>query len=261
MRTVRKRESPSAPPARSGRAPGHWIGAALIAATVTTLATEAYLVVADRTVIGARVSRTDQSFLVDGLGQGHRLGQTFVMREDGLDGIRLNAVAQGETDEGEIALALYELPRESATAGDAERLVFQDRVAVDTATRGPTFLFAFPPVAESDGRSYRVDIWMPEPRPAAGIGLWATEGRSSENGSLFINGLSGYAELVFDAQATRATVWSRLQHRFGGAGLTLLLALAAVAHAALFVGLRAIVAGGLAHSPNRERDDRTGAAQ
>ena len=244
MRAVRKRETPSAAPARHALAPGRRIGAALLAAAVITLATETYLVVADRTVSGARVPRTDQSFLVEGLGQGHRISQTFVMRADGLDEIRLNAVAQGETDEGELALALYEVTRdqESAAVGGAERLLFRDRVAVDTATRHPTFLFAVPPIDESGGRSYRVDIWMPEPRPAAGIGLWATDGRSSEGGSLFINGLSGYAELVFEAWATRATVWAGLGHRFGGFGLTLLLILAAVAHAALFVGLRAVVA-------------------
>jgi len=136
--------------------------------------------------------------------------------------------------------------------GGAERLLFRDRVSVDTATRHPTFLFAVPPIDESDRRSYRVDVWMPEPRPAAGIGLWATEGRSSEDGSLFINGLSGYAELVFEARATRATVWARLRHRFGGAGLTLLLLLAAGAHAALFVGLRAIAAGAHAFTEPRE---------
>ncbi len=256
MRAVRKRETPSAAPARPARAPGHWTGAALLAATVITLATETYLVVADRTVSGARVPRTDQSFLVEGLGQGHRISQTFVMRADGLDGIRLNAVAQGET-EGELALALYEVTRdqESAAVGGAERLLFRDRVAVDTATRHPTFLFAVPPIDESAGRSYRVDIWMPEPRPAAGIGLWATDGRSSEDGSLFINGLSGYAELVFEARATRATVWAGLGHRFGGFGLTLLLILAAVAHAALFVGLRAVVASaGVGAGLPRSRD-------
>ena len=147
MRAVRKRETPSAAPARHALAPGRRIGAALLAATVITLATETYLIVADRTVSGARVPRTDQSFLVEGLGQGHRISQTFVMRADGLDGIRLNAVAQGETDQGELALALYEVTwdQESAAVGGAERLLFRDRVAVDTATRHPTFLFAVPP--------------------------------------------------------------------------------------------------------------------
>ena len=254
MRAVTKGEPPSALPARLAREPGRWIGAALLAAAVATLATEAYLVVADRTASGARVSRTDQSFLVNGLGQGHRIGQTFLMRADGLDGIRLNAVAKGDTDDGELALALYEVTRdqESAAVVGAEHLLFQDRVAVDTATRYPTFLFAFPPIDQSYGRSYRVDIWMPEPRPAAGIGLWATEGRSSEDGTLLINGLSGYAELVFEARATRATVWARLRHRFGGVGLTLLLLLAASAHAALFVVLHAIAAGPDARTEPRE---------
>ena len=193
---------------------------------------------------GRRVPRSDQSFLVEGLGQGHRISQTFVMRANGLDGIRLNVVAQGETDAGELALALYEVTpdQESAAVGGAERLLFRDRVSVDTLTRHPTFLFAVPPIDESAGRLYRIDIWMPEPRPAAGIGLWATDGRSSDGGSLFINGASGYAELVFEAWATRATVWAGLEHRFGGFGLTLLLILAAVAHVALFVGLRAVVA-------------------
>ena len=43
-----------------------------------------------------------------------------------------------------------------------------------------------------------------------------------------------------------------MRHRFDGAGLTLLLLLAAGAHAALFVGLRAIAAGAHAFTEPRE---------
>ena len=243
MTAIRKRDAPSAP-TRYARDTGRRACAALLAVAAITLATEAYLAVADRTISGARVDRTDESFLVDQLGKGARIGQTFMMRANGLDGIRLNVVAQGKTAEGEFALALYEMTRDEESAvGVAERLLVQDRVSVDLATRHSTFLFAFPAIDESYGRSYRVDISMPEPQPTAGIGLWATDGRSSEDGSLFVNGVSGYSELVFEARATRPTVWTGLRHRFGWPGLTLLLLLAAGAHAALFVGLRAIVNG------------------
>ncbi|MDE0828520.1 MAG: hypothetical protein OSB03_04920 [Vicinamibacterales bacterium] len=244
MKGDRAGESPSVAPARQSRASGRWTGAALLAAAVITLATETYLV-AVRTAGVPRVTRTDQSFLVDGLGQGRRVSQTFWMRAGGLDGVRLSAVAQGEAGAGNFAMALYEVSRDrdGALVDGAERLLFRDRVTAGALTRHPTFLFAVPRVDDSAGRSYRVDIWMPEPRPDAGIGLWAIDGRASEGGSLFINGQSAYAERVVEARATRTTGWARLRYRFGGAGLTLLLILAAVAHAALFVGLRAVVAG------------------
>ena len=249
MRTVRKQEPPSVAPARHARAPGRWTGAALVAAMIATLATETYLIVVDRTVSGARVPKTDQSFLVNGLGQGVRISQTFLMRAGGLDEVRLSAVAQDEAGAGNLAVALYEVWRDR---DGAERLLFRDRVTAGALTRYPTFRFAVPRVDDTAHRSFRIDIWMPEPRPEVGISLWATDGRSSEDGSLFINGQSAYAELVFETRATRATVWARLRNRFGGAGLTLLLLLSVGAHAALFVGLRAIAAGGHAFTEPRE---------
>ena len=102
--------------------------------------------------------------------------------------------------------------------------------------REPTFVFRFPEIRESAGRSYRLDLRMSGANPETGIGLWATDGRWSGGGSLFINGQSAFSELVFETRARQyATLWARLDHRFDGLGLIGFVLLAACAHGVFFV--------------------------
>ncbi len=224
------------------RGQGRGACAALVVVVVSMLMAEVYLVVG-RSVGLPRVPRTAESFEVEGLARGHRVSQTFLLGAGGFDGVRLSTAVRGASHDGAIALELYEVPRDrdGVVIDGAQRLLFRDRVPVRTVIREPTFLFRFPAIDGSAGHFYRLDVWMPEPRNDDGVSLWATDGRWSEGGSLFINGQSGYAELVFETHATRATVWGRLRHRFGRRGLAALLLLVVGAHGALVVVIRSLV--------------------
>ncbi len=214
----------------------------LLIVAVLALAAETYLV-AGRVVGVPRVPMTPDSILVDGLGKGHRISQTFLLRAGGFHGVRISVSASDASMQGEVALALYEVERDldGGVVDGQQRFLFRNGFPLRVVTGEPTFLFRFPEIDASAGRSYRLDVWIPEPRPEHDVSLWAIEGRWSEGGSLFVNGQSAYAELVFETLATRGTVWARLRHQFGGAALAALLFLAAGAHVALFVGVRALV--------------------
>ena len=57
---------------------------------------------------------------------------------------------------------------------------------------------------------------------------------------MFVNRLSGFSEFVYEARATRVTVWDDLRHHFGGLGLMAFLLLAMCAHGALFAVIQAL---------------------
>ena len=205
------------------------------------LAAEAYFVVGRAVGLPRTPLKTD-SFLDDNLAKGHRVSQTMDVGAGGFNEIRLKAAALGGPPSGEVTMALYEVARdvEGGVEG-SERFIYRDVIPARGAIREPTFAFRFPVIDNSAGRSYRLDIRMLEANPRNGFGLWATEGRWSGGGSMFVNDQSAYAELVFETGATRATAWARLRHRFGGLGLMGLVLLAACAHAALFVILYALM--------------------
>ena len=210
------------------------------------LAAEAYLVVGRAVGLPQTPLKTD-SFLVDNLAKGHRVSQTMRIGAGGFNEIRLRASPLGATHSGEVTLALYEVPRDvegGVIMEGEERFVYRDVIPARVAVSEPTLAFRFPVIDESAGRSYRLDIQMSEPNPQNGIGLWATDGRWSGGGSMFINGQSAYAELAFETQATRATTWARLRHHFRGVRLAGLIMFALCAHLALFAILYALMTMG-----------------
>ncbi len=228
------------------------------------LAAEVYFIVG-RAVGLPRTPLTADSFLDDNLAKGHRVSQTMKIEAGGFNEIRLRASPLGATRSGEVTLALYEVPRDeseidlwrgrSRATGvnimgelimeGEEQLVYQDVIPASIAVSEPTFAFRFPVIDESAGRSYRLDIQMSEPNPQNGIGLWATDGRWSGDGSMFINDQSAYAELVFETQATRATTWARLRYHVRGLRLVGLIMFAICAHLVLFAILYALMTMGV----------------
>jgi hypothetical protein len=57
---------------------------------------------------------------------------------------------------------------------------------------------------------------------------------------MFVNGISGFSEFMYEARATRVTVWDDLRHYFGGLELMAFLFLAMCAHGALFAVIQAL---------------------
>ena len=184
-----------------------------------------------------RVPLTSESFLTEALAKDYRVSQTMKIPAGGFD-ILLRASPFGEDPLGEIVLALYEEgPRDRE-----ERLLFRDRIHADVALREPTFGFRFPAIDQPIGRQYRLDIWMANGNSNDGVGLWATPGRWSGDGSMFVNEQSAYAELVFETRAnSRATVWARVRHHFSGASFVALAMLVAFAHVAFLMTLYSLM--------------------
>ena len=220
----------------SGRHAGSRSWKAIVILGAVVLITETYFLVG-RAVELPRTPLMPDSFLVDDLAKGRRVSQTMKIGAGGFNEIRLRASPLGATPSGDMTWALYEV---RSIEGE-ERFLYRDVIPARVAIREPTFAFRFPVIDESAGRWYRLNIWMEEANPQNGIGLWATDGRSSGGGSMSINDQSAFAELVFETRAIRATVWARLRHHFGDLGLIGLVLLAACAHGAFFIILHALM--------------------
>ncbi len=215
---------------------------ATVVFAVVLIALEVYLVT--RPVGGfPQTPVKTETFLTDALAKGHRVSQTIKLDAGGFDEILLRASSVGDTDFGDMVLALYEVKTIAGTdtfSGE-EIFLYRDVVPVSAALSEPTFRFVFPPIDESAGRWYRLEVWMANRNSQNEIELWATPGRWSGGGSLFINDQSGYAELVFETRASRrATVWANLWYHFGGAGVVMLMLLGACIQVAFFVTLYAV---------------------
>ena len=187
-----------------------------------------------------------ETFLTDALAKGHRVSQTMKIEAGGFDEILLRASSVGDTHFGKLVLALYEIETvelngEERFSGE-ERFLYRDVVPEDVAIGEPAFRFEFPVINESAGRWYRLEIRMANRNVQNDIELWATPGRWSGGGSLFINDLSGFAELVFETRASRrATVWDRLWHHFVGVAAVTLLVLVVFVHLSFFALLYAFM--------------------
>ena len=188
-----------------------------------------------------------ETFLTDALAKGHRVSQTMKIDAGGFDEILLRASSVGDTHLGKLVLALYELETivlngEEHFSG-AERFLYRDVVPEDVAISEPKFRFRFPVIDESAGRWYRLEIRMANRNVQSEIELWATPGRWSGGGSLFINDQSGFAELVFETRASRrATVWDSLWHHFGEVAVVTLMVLVMLMHLSFFAILYAFMA-------------------
>jgi hypothetical protein len=74
------------------------------------------------------------------------------------------------------------------------------------------FRFEFEPIEESSGRRYELRLEAPSVPAGAGIGLWATREQAEGAGVLRVDGREHWGDLVFRADATRATVFRRFEH-------------------------------------------------
>ncbi len=209
---------------------------------LSTVCVEAY-VIAGRRFELPRTPMTADSFLVDGLTRGVSVTQTMTIRAGGFNEVVFSVASIGEVHVGKLNWSLREVQRVAygETVTSEDRFLYRDVVDARAVLEAGELMLRFPVIDESKGRSYRLDIWPADARVQNGIGLWATDGGPwTEGGSMLVNGLSGFSEFVYEARATRVTVWDDLRHYFGGLGLMAFLFLAMCAHGALFAVIQAL---------------------
>lgn len=147
---------------------------------------------------------------------GTAIVQTFRVEAGGLSGITVEARPFAQRVSGMVALTLREVagpvpagtPNAPAAAGpvfrvlkSAPQLVASERVRLD-----------FDPIEESKGRLYQLRIEAPETPAGEGLAFWATRDQALPEGTLTVGGREEWGDLVFAAHATRATVFSRVEH-------------------------------------------------
>jgi hypothetical protein len=129
------------------------------------------------------------------------LGQTFTMTGDGLYAIEVFPTAVGERASGCVLFVLY-------GGTDENRLtrVRSADVRAEDLIKAPSYLFEFPPILNSEDRSYRLDLAPSAITPAEGVAFWATKGERYAAGRLRINNQDRWADLAFRAYAQAPSI-------------------------------------------------------
>lgn len=181
-----------------------------------------------------------------------RISQTVPLGTGGFNAIGFRAGPAGEQTQGQVILSLFE------RRGDVdERLLYETRVPASEIVAAPSYRFAFPPIEDSRGRMYRLQLRLPDAERGQGIVLWASDGRWTDGGSLFIGDESAYAELVFDVGVASSTLWSGLLERARSGnqrrpGMLVLALMFIAANAAFVLVCRAIETNREAVLPSHE---------
>lgn len=115
------------------------------------------------------------------------IGQRFTMNAPGLAAIDVRPVAVNEP-RGSV--------RATLRADGSDAVIWAAEVpAADLVTRD-AYRLAFPPIADSAGRTYLLELSAPA---ATGVALWATRGERQSNAALTLNGVERWADLAFQA--------------------------------------------------------------
>lgn len=160
-----------------------------LVACAFAIAAEAWVLFAPQTfaVNGVRPS------LVGALGESRRVSQTFVAHADGLEGLTLAFRAAGPPVAADLACELL--------MGTPDGFVPLFRWTERVEVRGRrTHTFAFPPVSMARGGTYRFDLTLLRPAPAA-LAVEAFSDNALRLGRLAINGQEQWGDLAFRARA------------------------------------------------------------
>ena len=129
------------------------------------------------------------------------LGQVFQMPVDGLHAIELMPVAGAGAMEGALRFDLYE------TYPRSPSIPVRSGIVPAVTVRPPAYRFEFTPIADSQDRSYRLDIVAPS---GQGPAFWATKGVRYGGGAMHANGRERWADLAFRVDAPVPAVWDLL---------------------------------------------------
>ena len=205
-------------------------GIVLVVLASVLLAGEAYLVFAREAGVPS-VSWGLERFVAGGAGGGDlHVEQTMLVKAAGLHRIVLWPERTGPDGRGYVVFVLRDMTHEHGS------VVVRQRVPLGSVLRSQAYSLEFTSIVESMGLRYRLEISAPWVT-AKGLGFRAVRGRHYRDGTLSIGERALWANLMFRASATRATVFARFagsfenRERFPGSAF--LLVMWVVAHAAL----------------------------
>lgn len=124
---------------------------------------------------------------------------------------------------GWYEIAFRARPHESQVQGDAvieivdvlsqgtERLLFRRVIPAAELVKSSWYRHRFPPLDDTAGRLFRLDVRLPTTPAGFGLALAKTYDNPYRQGALYIEGRERWEDLVFTTRATRATVFGNLQ--------------------------------------------------
>jgi hypothetical protein len=137
------------------------------------------------------------------------VSQTFLMPANGLEAVEITAEATRPEVTGDVRLDLYDVT-------DGVNFMHGTDVRAADLVKAPVYRFTFPPIDDSEGQRYRIEVRASDP-PPAGVSLRATKGNRYREGTMLINDRERWADLAFAtfAPAGRSS-WNRLTNVEGG---------------------------------------------
>jgi hypothetical protein len=133
--------------------------------------------------------------LLDVLGAGKELVQTFKCNEPNLAAIAVRAASHEQANSYSLELALYQ--------HDAPAPIQRLRQSVLEATENGWVIFRFPALVDSAGRDYRFVLSSPDARPGNGCAVYHARESLYGSGKLQANGRAAKGSLVFQTFVER----------------------------------------------------------
>lgn len=128
-------------------------------------------------------------FLTPEIRAGRTMAQIMTIRAHAFNRIVIEPEPVASEPRGEVVFEIYD--------HDSGALVRTVTAPGEVVVRGRSFTIVFPPIEESNGRQYRLEVSMPETNSGEGISLWAYDGRAGED-ALIVAGTHAFSELVFE---------------------------------------------------------------
>jgi hypothetical protein len=136
------------------------------------------------------------------------VSQSFAPGADGLSGITVAAIVSATAaPRGSVQFNLFET---DALQGD--RLVLSTQVLLERMAASAEYRLPVPPQGRSGLKRYRLDVRAEGLVPGDDAGLLATVDDTYPDGRLFVDGREQWGDLVFSAEATRASVAGMFDH-------------------------------------------------
>ena len=154
-----------------------WWAVAVIAVTILT---------APRDSVGDGLGL--KRFLTPEVSDGWVIGQRFRMDSHNLEAIEIHAEPVGAVA-GSFVVTLRDL--------DAEGVVRTREVAAADLVRSESYGFRFPPIGQSAGHLFHLELAPAASNSGRGVALWATKGARLNEGGLLINDQPRWASLAF----------------------------------------------------------------
>lgn len=121
---------------------------------------------------------------------GKTIGQTFLSRQDNLDGISIMFATFARKNNPDIIFHLKESP-------EAKQDIFTKTFNASELKDNSFFDIKFPPLKNSKGKRYYFEIESPQAKPGDAVTIWASDKPVYSEGELFENGVKSPGALAF----------------------------------------------------------------